>query len=78
MAEKDITGRAVTRATEIIMNVRRAIEQQVPLGPNKVRIKPDELEKNYKQMTPEERAAFAASQGGIEDAMEMMDNGNLT
>lgn len=72
MPTTDITGRAVTRATEIVMRIRQSVEAAVPLGPNKVQVTPKELQKSYSTMTPDERQAFATSQGGIEDAMEMM------
>ena len=76
MAERDITGEAVMRATEMVMKIRSVIDEKIPLGPNKVQVTPDEIEKNYANMNPEERQAFAASQGGIEDALEMM-NGTV-
>lgn len=72
MAEQDITGRAVARASEIVLKIRARLDELIPLGPDKVEVTPKELRKTYDQMTPEERMAFATAQGGIEDAMEMM------
>ena len=72
MPTTDITGKAVSRAAEIVMQIRQSVETVIPLGPNKVQVTPTELKKSYSTMTPDERQAFAASQGGIEDAMEMM------
>ncbi len=73
MATQDVTGRAVTRAAEIVLRIRTRLEEAIPLGPDKVEVTPKELRKTYEQMTPEERMSFATAQGGIEDAMEMMD-----
>jgi len=76
MPELDVTGRAVRRATEQILKIRTKIKEVVPLGPDKMSITPTEMKKSYDQMTPEERAALAASQGGIDMALEMVNNGN--
>ena len=73
MPTQDVTGRVVTRASEFILKMRTRIDEAIPLGPDKVEVTPKELRKTYDQMTPEERMTFATAQGGIEDAMEMMD-----
>ena len=72
MAEQDVTGRAVTRAADMIVKIRSRINAAIPLGPDKTEVTPTELRKTYDQMSPGERAALAASQGGIEEAMEIM------
>lgn len=72
MATQDITGRAVTRASEIVLRIRTRLDEIIPLGPDKVEVTPKELLKTYDNMTPDERKNFATAQGGIEDAMEMM------
>jgi hypothetical protein len=75
MPNMDLTGRAVTKAAEKIFAIRSRLEDAIPLGPTQVEVTPAELKKNYATMTPQERQNFAISQGGIEEAMEMM-NGN--
>ena len=74
--KQDVTGRVVQRASAMVASIREKLDQAVPLGPTKVEVTPKELRSRYGSMTPDERIAFAASQGGIENAMEML-NGNL-
>ncbi len=72
MPTQDVTGRVASRASEFVLKMRTRINEAIPLGPAKVEVTPKELQKTYDQMTPEERMSFATAQGGIEDAMEMM------
>lgn len=72
MAKQDVTGRAVTRASEIVLKIRARLEDVIPLGPDKTELTPKELQDNYQKMTPAQRELLAISQGGTDMAMEIL------
>ena len=51
--EKDITGRAVEKSARIVQHVMERIQQKVPLGPDQVKMTPDELKREVARMRGE-------------------------
>ena len=64
--EKDITGRAVEKSARIVQHVMERIQQKVPLGPDQVKMTPDELKKEVARMRGEPLLQMAQMLGNEE------------
>ena len=69
---RDITGRAVQRATARLGVIKARLQAEIPLGPNNVELTKKELMDQYASATPEQRAIFAASMGGTDTALGVL------
>ena len=64
--EKDITGRAVEKSARIVQHVMERIQQKVPLGPDQVKMTPDELKREVARMRGEPLLQMAQMLGNEE------------
>ena len=64
--EKDITGRAVEKSARIVHHVMERIQQKVPLGPDQVKMTPDELKREVVRMRGEPLLQMAQMLGNEE------------
>ena len=64
--EKDITGRAVEKSARIVQHVMERIKQKVPLGPDQVKMTPDELKREVARMRGEPLLQMAQMLGNEE------------
>ena len=64
--EKDITGRAVEKSARIVQHVMERIQQKVPLGPDQVKMTPDELKREVVRMRGEPLLQMAQMLGNEE------------
>ena len=73
MPKQDITGRAVSRAMARLGPIKARLQAEIPLGPNKAEVTQKEMLKNFQAATPAERQLLAASMGGTDTALEVLD-----
>ena len=64
--ERDITGRAVQQSARIVQNVIERINQKVPLGPDQVKMTPEELRREVSKMRGEPLLKMAELLGNDE------------
>ena len=64
--EKDITGRAVEKSDRLVQHVMERIQQKVPLGPDQVKMTPDELKREVARMRGEPLLQMAQMLGNEE------------
>jgi hypothetical protein len=56
-------------------NISDRFRKLIPYGPDKVGMSQAELRQRVAKMAPEQRSLFAASVGGADMALEMMNGG---
>ena len=64
--ERDITGRAVQQSARIVQRVIERINQKVPLGPDQVKMSPEELQREVSKMRGEPLLRMAELLGNEE------------
>ena len=64
--ERDITGRAVQQSARIVQKVIERINQKVPLGPDQVKMSPEELQREVSKMRGEPLLRMAELLGNEE------------
>ena len=63
MAEIDMSTRIALKASDMLWRVRARVTAQLPLGPMKATLTPDELRQVLGSMTPEARTEYARRVG---------------
>ena len=58
MPEKDVTGRVVELASQVLIRARKALRERVPLGPGNVQLTPAEFRRVWQNVSEGQRAAL--------------------
>ena len=61
--EKDVTGLAVDRASQVLARVRKAFNVRVPYGPSRAKMTPKEARTLIQNMSPEAKSRMMSSMG---------------